>query len=166
MKKTYFYLLMLIAVVLAVMNMAIWQKEQILSEGETVYVKLAPVDPRSLMQGDYMRLRYAVDDELPRDREINSDKVVIRTNAKAIAEFVRLDDGSPLAAGEKRFKLDHSRFWAGIKPKSFFFQEGHAKVYENAEYGIFIFAKNNPDSYLLQGLADKDLQEIIPPIGF
>ncbi len=165
MKKTYFYLLVLIAVVLAVMNTAIWQKEQILSEGETVYVKLAPVDPRSLMQGDYMRLRYAIDNQLPRNAEFdsNSNKVVITTNAKAIAEFVRLDDGSPLAAGEKRLKLGHSRFRVGIKPKSFFFQEGHAKVYENAEYGIFIFAKNNPDSYLLQGLADKNLQEISPP---
>ncbi len=164
MKKNYFYLLVLIAVILAVMNTAIWQKEQMLAEGETVYLKLAPVDPRSLMQGDYMRLRYAIDNQLPRDRKINSDKVVIKTNAKAIAEFVRLDDGSPLAEGEKRFKLGQLRFWVGVKPNSFFFQEGHAKLYENAEYGIFIFAKNNPDSYLLQGLADKDLQEILPPV--
>ncbi len=77
MKKTYFYLLVLIAVILAVMNTAIWQKEQILAEGETVYLKLAPVDPRSLMQGDYMRLRYAIDNQLPRDSNSssNSNKV-------------------------------------------------------------------------------------------
>ncbi len=166
MKKTYFYLLVLIAVVLVVMNIAIWQKEQILAEGETVYVKLAPVDPRSLMQGDYMRLRYAIDNHLPSDRKNNSNKVVIKTNAKAITEFVRLDNGSPLAEGEKRFKLDHSRFRAGIKPNSFFFQEGHAKLYEKAEYGIFTFAKNNPDSYLLSGLADKDLQAIVAPVDW
>ncbi len=158
MKKVHFYLLILIAAVLVVMNVAIWQKEQLLAKGEVVYVKLAPVDPRSLMQGDYMRLSY--------DKEADrKDKVVITTNAKGIAEFVRLDDGSTLNDGEKRFKLEHSRFSPSIKPNSFFFQEGHGKIYEDAKYGIFVFAKGDPDGYLLVGLADENLREIVPPIA-
>lgn len=164
MKKTPYYLMALVAVVLVVMNVAIWQKEQILADGETVYVKLAPVDPRSLMQGDYMRLRYAIDSNVPHRSKSNSTakKIVISTNDKGIAEFVRLDDGSQPAGHEKRLKLNHTRFSRGVKPNSFFFQEGHAKHYEAAEYGIFTFAKGNPDSYLLTGLADKDLQAIAP----
>ncbi|MFX7329222.1 GDYXXLXY domain-containing protein, partial [Acinetobacter baumannii] len=34
------------------------QKEMLLKEGQLVLLPLAPVDPRSLMQGDYMALRY------------------------------------------------------------------------------------------------------------
>ena len=39
--------------ILALMNHAIWQKQQHLSQGEEVILKLTPVDPRSMMQGDY-----------------------------------------------------------------------------------------------------------------
>ena len=38
--------------VLAAVNYSIYGKEEIVRSGETVYLELAPVDPRSLMQGD------------------------------------------------------------------------------------------------------------------
>lgn len=163
MNKTHYYFIALVAVVVAVMNGAIWQKEQILDNGEVIYVKLAPLDPRSLMQGDYMQLRYDIDSNIaPNSADKNIDKIVVKTNTQHIAEFVRLDDGTPLSDGEKRFKLNKERFRRGIKPNTFFFQEGHAKHYETAEYGIFTFAKGKPDNYILSGLADKDLREIVP----
>ena len=37
-------------------NWSVYQKEQTLKEGQLVLLQLAPVDPRSLMQGDYMGL--------------------------------------------------------------------------------------------------------------
>ena len=43
---------------------AIQGHERTLRHGELVLLRLAPVDPRSLMQGDYMALRFAVDAEL------------------------------------------------------------------------------------------------------
>jgi uncharacterized membrane-anchored protein len=45
--------------VLGVANYDIWQKQQIVENGQQILLKLRPVDPRSLMQGDFMRLRYA-----------------------------------------------------------------------------------------------------------
>ena len=42
--------------VLALVNLGIYQREQLLTRGQIVLLDLAPVDPRSLMQGDYMRL--------------------------------------------------------------------------------------------------------------
>lgn len=39
--------------ILALVNASILDKEKLLSEGQVVYLELAPVDPRSLMQGDY-----------------------------------------------------------------------------------------------------------------
>ena len=49
-----------LAAVLAVANYAIVDKERVIAHGRTVYVALAPVDPRSLMQGDYMALNFRV----------------------------------------------------------------------------------------------------------
>ena len=50
--------------VLVVVNSAIWQKERHIAQGEVVYLELAPVDPRSLMQGDYMALNFALANRL------------------------------------------------------------------------------------------------------
>ena len=44
---------------LGYLNWSIYQKEQTLRDGQLVLFELAPVDPRSLMQGDYMSLRYS-----------------------------------------------------------------------------------------------------------
>ncbi|WP_341649050.1 GDYXXLXY domain-containing protein [Thauera humireducens] len=54
-----------LALVLGVALKAIHDREQTLAHGQVVLVQLAPVDPRSLMQGDYMALRFAIDNELP-----------------------------------------------------------------------------------------------------
>jgi len=45
---------------LAGINATVWRFEHAMSQGEVVLIELAPVDPRSLMQGDYMRLNYAL----------------------------------------------------------------------------------------------------------
>ncbi|MEM1503479.1 GDYXXLXY domain-containing protein [Domibacillus sp. 8LH] len=37
-----------------------WQKEQLLQKGEVAALELAPVDPRSLIQGDYVQLGYTI----------------------------------------------------------------------------------------------------------
>ena len=44
--------------ILAGINATVWRYEHAMSSGEVVLLRLAPVDPRSLMQGDYMRLNY------------------------------------------------------------------------------------------------------------
>ena len=36
-------------------NWSVYKKEQTLKDGQLILLQLAPVDPRSLMQGDYMR---------------------------------------------------------------------------------------------------------------
>ena len=47
-----------LVLILALVNWSIWSKEKLLADGRNVYLELAPVDPRSLMQGDYMALRF------------------------------------------------------------------------------------------------------------
>ena len=49
--------------VLVVVNLLIVKKEDTLASGQTMLMRLAPFDPgstRSLMQGDYMILRYTI----------------------------------------------------------------------------------------------------------
>ncbi|TKR56627.1 DUF4401 domain-containing protein [Allopusillimonas ginsengisoli] len=55
-----------LVLVLVLANTTIYQKEQILAHGERVVLELVPVDPRSLMQGDYMALQFGVAQQLGR----------------------------------------------------------------------------------------------------
>jgi uncharacterized membrane protein/uncharacterized membrane-anchored protein len=50
--------------ILLVVNLGIAHRERILASGARVVLALAPVDPRSLMQGDYMALRFEVAEQL------------------------------------------------------------------------------------------------------
>jgi uncharacterized membrane-anchored protein len=158
MKKIVFILSTL--AVFAVFNYAIYQKEQIIANGETVLLELAPVDPRSLMQGDYMRLRYAIERnkyDLPRKKR---GYMVVGLDQNKVGTFKRFYDGGTLAANEKLLHYHNHLRRIHIVPDSFMFQEGHAKFYEQAKYGVFKFdAKGN---HILVGLADDGLREIKP----
>ena len=70
---------------LAVFNVAIYRNERLLASGETLYLELAPVDPRSLMQGDYMRLRYAVErSDRPQDGAAQQEDTAAAPKGAAI----------------------------------------------------------------------------------
>ena len=133
--------------VLIVPNYAIVQKERLLKEGTVMLLELAPVDPRSIIQGDYMRLDYAVarglsgpragfDAEpaapgVPRDGHI-----VVRLDDAGIARFVRWHaEGTPLAPGEHLLQYRRRGNTIRIATDAFYFQEGHARRYERAKYG-------------------------------
>ncbi|MGD1984388.1 MAG: GDYXXLXY domain-containing protein, partial [Chromatiaceae bacterium] len=55
-----FVLVAMTVAILVFVNLQIMQKEDIIENGETLLLRLAPQDPRSLLQGDYMALRYAM----------------------------------------------------------------------------------------------------------
>ena len=78
--------------VLGVAGWSVWSNERILAEGQVVHLELAPVDPRSLMQGDYMVLNYAVADTLRRmaGAERRADGfAVLRLDAQRVGQLVR-----------------------------------------------------------------------------
>ena len=86
---------------LALVNLSIYKREALLARGRIVLLELAPVDPRSLMQGDYMALRFRVGSELEtRRRENLSDgNLILAVGAKGIAAYRRIDDGKGLPLG-------------------------------------------------------------------
>lgn len=161
--------LVLTALILGVFNYGIYAKEQIRQNGTTVLLELAPRDPRSIMQGDYMRLAYQVErdaragvKDMP--RHIRRGYLVIRPDTDNVAQYVRIDDGTNLAAGEHRIRFHRtSTQRVEVVPRSFMFQEGHREIYEDAEYGIFKF--DAAHDYILTGLADENLNKITPKMN-
>jgi len=137
------------------------QKEALLRHGQTVYLALAPLDPRSIMQGDYMALNYEITNQLNHDRfdstksqYTDSGTVVIHTDGQNVGKFIRYDQGGALAPGEYRLKFHHADWRAVIGAESYFIPEGSGPSFEHAVYGEL---KLEPDGTpLLVALCDKD----------
>jgi uncharacterized membrane-anchored protein len=146
--------------VLSVANWFIWQKEQIIAHGEPVFVALAPVDPRSLMQGDYMRLNFQMPSDV-REHDPHSLKrplAVARRDARGIATLVRLDDGSPRGADEILIELTSKNGRWVLVTDAWFFKEGEAQRWSPAKYGEFRVDSNG--RALLVGLRDQQLNRL------
>ena len=60
-----------LALVLVTINTSILTKERLLRDGTVLRLALAPVDPRSLMQGDYMALSFALARDALRARDVS-----------------------------------------------------------------------------------------------
>jgi uncharacterized membrane-anchored protein len=106
------------------------------------------------MQGDYMRLNYAIGMQIPRDTRSSRRRhgqVVISVDENSVAHFVRMHEGEPLQPGEKLMRYDSRSWFTSIRPDSFFFEEGQEAVYRGATYGQFKFGSNG--DYILVGLA-------------
>ncbi|HHQ4593359.1 TPA: GDYXXLXY domain-containing protein [Aeromonas veronii] len=152
--------------ILAGINATVWRYEHAMSSGEVVLLRLAPVDPRSLMQGDYMRLNYEIARELTsRDARATqnkgSDTLVIRLDAHQVANLVA--DGKPdrLASDERLLQVHQSeRQWL-IGPDAYFFEEGTGEQYQAARYGEFRLQADGKT--LLVGLRDEAYQPIGQP---
>ncbi|MGR6423073.1 GDYXXLXY domain-containing protein [Aeromonas veronii] len=149
--------------ILAGINATVWRYEHAMSSGEVVLLRLAPVDPRSLMQGDYMRLNYEIARELTsRDARTTqnkgSDTLVIRLDAHQVASLVA--DGKPdrLASDERLLQVHQSERQWQIGPDAYFFEEGTGEQYEAARYGEFRLQADGKT--LLVGLRDEAYQPI------
>ncbi|OEC41775.1 GDYXXLXY domain-containing protein [Aeromonas sp. DNP9] len=149
--------------ILAGINATVWRYEYAMSSGEVVLLRLAPVDPRSLMQGDYMRLNYEIALELTsRDARTTQNKgsntLVIRLDAHQVASLVA--DGKPdrLASDERLLLVHQSERQWQIGPDAYFFEEGTGEQYEMARYGEFRLQADGKT--LLVGLRDEAYQPI------
>jgi uncharacterized membrane-anchored protein len=153
--KRYQLIIILINLVLAlgIYHYSVMEKEKTLSSGKLVLLELAPVDPRSLMQGDYMSLRYAIanvaNDSFPR-----KGYYVVSLDSGLIARRQRIQATmQPLNAGEYLIKY-HSTSWQhALGAEDYFFQEGRADTFAVARYGgLKIDSKGNS---ILVGLYDE-----------
>ena len=155
-------ILWLVAVVsLVFVNYAIYGKEQLISRGQPIFLELAPVDPRSLIQGDYMALRYKIATELETQELPPRGKLVIKVAETGVASFVRIDDGTPLATDERLLNYYQHDGQIDLGPTSFFFQEGNGDLYTDAKYGEL--RVDSSGTSILIGLRDEKLGKLGPP---
>lgn len=143
--------------VFAAANFAIWQKQDIIANGKPVFVELAPVDPRSLMQGDYMTLRFV---GLP-DTQFASPRKLFAVgslDSRGVLTISRLDDGAPLAADELRIELIANGDSATIVTNAWYFREGEADRFAGAKYGEFRVMSSG--RALLVGMRGPNLEKL------
>lgn len=130
-------------------------KEAILAEGELLLFELAPLDPRSLIQGDYMVLDYAVSRGIDRDSVPKTGFLVVTKNAEGIAVRQRIQaKTTPLNSGEFLVNYKIPSWSMEIGAESYFFEEGTGATYEAAKYGGL--KVDDTGNSLLVGLYDEN----------
>ena len=153
-------------------------RDQLILTGKEIMLELAPVDPLSLLQGQYLIIDFKLEDaEIEFDEnEINSEKVsygyrhhriVLSYNELGVAKFNRFEDDQPLNSDELLFKVrrairrNNTKYFykIDVSQNSFLIEENTEKKYEEkAKYGVF---RVGPDGdYVLVDLADKDLNKL------
>jgi uncharacterized membrane-anchored protein len=148
-----------VLMVLGPVNWSILGKERIKRDGAIVYLDLAPMDPRSIMQGDYMALRFRLADEIQRGVQSEGREGQVR-----IAD-VQLDDkriarlapsGTP-GALKFRYRVRKGSVWLGTN--AFFFEEGSDERYSAARYGEFRVDADSGEAVLV-GLRSQSLEPL------
>lgn len=160
--KKYKWIIILVnlLLVLGLFSHSMWKKETLLADGQLALLVLAPVDPRSLMQGDYMILNYAISQNTKRDSTPKRGFCVVKLAENGVAERVRIQaDKTPINEDEYLIAYtltDRGRLNLGAE--SFFFQEGDSEKYDKAKYGGLRLDKQG--NSLLVGLYDKNRKKI------
>lgn len=147
---------------LLVVNHGVVKRERILAGGRPLLLQLAPVDPRALMQGDYMALSYAAERDVlvavGHDPGTNGawalrqmgafgmhcgrdgchdGYAVFAVDAEGVGRFLRVQPAPrPVAAGEVAVRFRERR-WNEIRiaGNAWFFPEGQGARYAPAHYG-------------------------------
>lgn len=144
-------------------NKQVFQLERDFSNARSVYFPLAPVDPRSIMQGDYMALNFDRALFPPESESLGrAGEVFLSIDARGVARFSRLalPDDAPRT---DELRVDYRRDGVAVRycPETFFFQEGEAALFAAARFAI---VKVAPDGKTrLVALAEENLSPIQPP---
>ena len=173
--------LWLAAFSIALFLIMIGRHEWHLTHSDSIYVKLKPVDPRSILQGDYMALNYElylaeqppamelIEDHLPSDAE-----KAYFYNQSSILSYVQLDaqrrviqtrfdpqllNDYPGASAKLVLRNPHNTF-EGLYPaaRSFLFAEGLEPCYRNAQFAELKVRENGQP--LLVNLVGENLKAL------
>ena len=158
-KYSRIFIIVNLVLLLVYFNWSVYQKERTLKNGQLVLFELAPVDPRSLMQGDYMQLNYQQSaSELINAQTATRGYAVLSTDSNHIARIIRLQESlQPVNKGKEfiiKYKIIRSRLFLGAE--SFFFEEGQDTLFQKAKYGGL--KVDDEGQSLLIGLYDENLR--------
>ena len=163
---------------LGAVNYKVQQFEDVLATGKPVVLKIAPADPRSLMQGDYMVLNYAILSELQQSQFLSESNESNETtgidelspSGKKAYILVHLDKNhvATLCEAQSEIPTDfkhctpnvylpirYKGWFPELPSQDYFFAEGKGEYYAQAEYAEYRFKDG---ILLLARLLDKDLK--------
>ncbi len=84
-RKQWVFVVSVLVLQLSFVSFQIITNEHLINEGKTITLKLAPVDPRSLIQGDYVRLQYEIGEvELGEGRHEGRVFLLLKRNEEGI----------------------------------------------------------------------------------
>lgn len=171
------YLFVLLAGLILVIGFAQYQirsYQNILQNGVKAILQLAPVDPRSLMQGDYMQLNYALRTEAnhlllqSNDLKLEENKtywLVLTKDSDNIAQLYAVSDSWSDAKNLRNENPELIILRATLRSQnldwganSWFFTEGSGDKYAAAEYGVLSIDDNG--QALISGLLDDGFKYI------
>ena len=141
---------------LLVINGLIIHKENIKRNGRTVLLETGRADPRSLMQGDYMVLRYNLS-RAARHVPRGSGHLVIALDNDGLGRFSRVYRGGDLRENEILIDYknhDHIK----VAAETYFFQEGKASELMGARYAKLKVSESGKT--VIIGLLDGDFKEL------
>lgn len=140
--------------------------ERLLATGSVVKLELQPIDPRSMLQGDYVQLSYTISqlpDEIDRELDDQSFRgriqIVLSKNEQGLHEFNRIySDGEPLKSSEivingKRDTYSwNNQIDYGIE--NYFVAEGTGLEVERNAHFAYVRIGNNGNA-ILERLSEK-----------
>ena len=147
------------------------------------YLELTPVDPRSLLQGDYMTLNYDITDkasdfiynnrtyiydgeneneveeirELRKLADAKRAYIAVRLDENKVAKFVKITKEKTDEKDLLFIAYKTDGFNVDINASSYLFQERTGDKYQNTRYSKVVLVGNN---LRLIDLRDKDFKEI------
>ena len=160
---------------LGAVNYKVQQFEDVLATGKPVVLKIAPADPRSLMQGDYMVLNYAILSDLQQSQfssESNETTGIdeLSPSGKKAYILVHLDKNhvATLCEAQSEIPTDfkhctpnvylpirYKGWFPELPSQDYFFAEGKGEYYAQSEYAEYRFKDG---ILLLARLLDKDFK--------
>jgi len=166
-----------LVIVLGLVNWSIAKKENHLAKGKIAFLDLAPVDPRSLMQGDYMALNFGIARQvynaLPKSKDYKSWRhnidasdgyVVVKLDERNIATFKYIYSDQPLAENEILMRYRVRNGAVKFATNAYFFQEGTGKYFQPARYGQF--RVDGDGELLLVSMYDNNLKKLEAKEGY
>lgn len=150
--------------ILGWVNVSILRAERILATGETVLLELAPRDPRSLLQGDYMALRYAMADDVAEaaaQAGIRDGRIVIALDESRVAGFVGIYTGQELGEGQRLLRFRRRGDAVRLASDAWFFEEGDWERFAQARFGELRLTAAG--EALLTGLRDAERRRLGDP---
>ena len=167
--------LAVVLLILIPLNYKVQQFEDVLATGKPVVLKIAPVDPRSLMQGDYMALSYAILNDIRANLNESEDGVILAKEKKhpnkvyalihqdeqGVATLCRVEDSLPNdfkdCVANVYLPVNNFKWLPELPSQEYFFAEGKGQHYAQAEYAEYRFKDG---ILLLARLLDKDLKAL------